>query len=177
MRNFAQEHPDIDITTLHPGFIYGPFGRGQVYNTPASGTNQYVYTLIDGERGRAVSGYDPTVRGPPMNIDVRDVAKAHVLALKLAPSPRETPKRFVLSSSTFTWLDAAEMLKEKRPELKDRLPVITGNEPSLGPIATLDTSKTESVLGLRDYVKWQDTVLDTIDDLLRVEREIGGRAT
>ena len=66
------------------------------------------------------------------------------------------------------------MLKEKRPELKDRLPVITGNEPPLGPIATLDTSKTESVLGLRDYVKWQDTVLDTIDDLLRVERVIGG---
>ena len=107
MRNFAQEHPDVDITTLHPGFIYGPFGRGQVYNTPAPGTNKYVYTLIDGERGRAVSGYDPTVRGPPLNSDVRDVAKAHVLALKLAPSSRETPKRFVLSSSTFTWLDAA----------------------------------------------------------------------
>ena len=85
--NVAQEHPDIDTTTLHPGFIYGPFGHGQVYNTPASGTNQYVYTLIDGER----------VRGPPLNSDVRDVAKAHVLALKLAPSSRETPKRFVLS--------------------------------------------------------------------------------
>ena len=175
MRNFIQEHPDIDITTLHPSFIYGPYGHGQVYDTPASGTNKYVYTLIDGERGRPVSGFDPALRGPPMNIDIRDVARAHVPALKLGP--RETPKRFVLSSSTFTWVEAAEVLAEKRPELKDRLPVITGNEAPLGPVATLDTSKTESVLGMRDYVKWQDTVLDTIDDILRVEREIAERAT
>ena len=175
VRNFIQEHPNIDITSLHPGFIYGPLGHGQVYNTPASGSNAFMYPLIDGEPGRPVSGFDPKLRGPPTNIDVRDVAKAHVLALKLPP--RETPKRFVLSSSEFTWIEAVELLAEKRPELKDRLPVITGNEPPLGPVAKLDTSKTESVLGMRDYIKWQDTVLDTIDDMLRVEKEIAGRAT
>ena len=175
MRNFIQEHPNIDITSLHPGYIYGPLGHGQVYHSPSSGTNRFVYALIDGERGRPVNGFDRTVRGPPMNVDVRDVAKAHVLALKLGPSPQETPKRFILSTSTFTWQEAAKLLAEKRPELKDRLPVITGNEPPLGPLATLDTSKTESVLGMRDYVKWEDTILDTVDDLLRVEREIAAR--
>ena len=173
VRNFIQEHPNIDITSLHPGYIYGPLGHGQVYNSPSSGTNRFVYALIDGERGRPVNGFDPKLRGPPTNVDVRDVAKAHVLALKLPP--RETPKRFVLSSSEFTWIEAVELLAEKRPELKDRLPVITGNEPPLGPVAKLDTSKTESVLGMRDYVKWEDTILDTIDDLLRVEREIAAR--
>ena len=98
-----------------------------------------------------------------------------MLALKLAP--RETPKRFVLSTSTFTWVEAVELLAEKRPELKDRLPVITGDEPPLGPVAKLDTSKTESVLGMKDFVKWQDTILDTIDDILRIEREIAAQAT
>ena len=175
MRNFIQEHPNIDITSVHPGYIYGPLGQGQVYNSPSSGTNRFVYALIDGEPGRPVNGFDPKLRGPPTNVDVRDVARAHVLALKLGPF--ETPKRFILSTSTFTWIEAAKLLAEKRPELKDRLPVITGNEPPLGPIATLDTSKTESVLGMKDYVKWQDTILDTIDDLLRVEREVAARAT
>ena len=175
MHNFIQEHPDIDITTICPGFIFGPFGQGQVYDSPASGTNMFIYALINGERGRPVSGFDPTQRGPPMNVDVRDVARAHVLALKL--SPRETPKRFVLSTSTFTWVEAVELLAEKRPELKDRLPVITGDEPPLGPVAKLDTSKTESVLGMKDFVKWQDTILDTIDDILRIEREIAAQAT
>jgi nucleoside-diphosphate-sugar epimerase len=171
VRNFIKEHPNsIDITSIHPSYIYGPHGHGQVYNSPASGTNRFVYTLIDGEPGRPVSGYDPALRGPPLNVDVRDVARAHVLALKLPPS--ETPKRFILSTSTFTWIEAVELLAEKRPELKDRLPKITGNEPSLGPVATLDTSKTESVLGMKNYVKWQDTVLDTIEDLLRAEKEL-----
>ncbi len=106
-----------------------------------------------------------------MNVDVRDVARAHVLALKLPPS--EALKRFVVSASTFTWKDAIELLGEKRPELKERLPVITGKESPVAPCATLDTSKTESVLGMKDYIKWEDTVLDTVDDLLRVEKELG----
>ena len=170
VRNFKRDHPDFDIASIHPGYIYGPFGPGQVYDTPASGTNRYIYALIAGAPGRPVNGYDPAIRGAPMNVDVRDVARAHVLALKLPPS--STPKRFILSTSTFTWTDAVALLAEKRPELKERLPVVTGKEPPLGPVAKLDTSKTESGLGMKDYVKWQDTVLDTIDDQLRVEKEV-----
>ena len=70
------------------------------------------------------------------------------------------------------WKEAIELLVEKRPELKERLPVITGKEPPVGPFATLDTSKTESVLGMKIHFKWQDTVLDTVDDLLRLEKAL-----
>ena len=168
VRNFKRDHPDFDIATMHPSFIYGPLGPGQVYNTPASGTNLYVYALIAGAPGRPVRGYDPAIRGPPNNVDVRDVARAHVLALKLPPS--STLKRFILSTSTFTWIDAVALLAEKRPELKERLPVVTGEEPPLGPVAKFDTSNTESGLGMKNYIKWQDTVLDTIDDQLRIEK-------
>lgn len=70
-----------------------------------------------------------------------------------------------MSTNTFTWKDPIELLAKKRPEFKERLPVLTGTEPPVGPFATLDTSKTESVLGMKDCVQWQDTV----DDLLRVE--------
>ncbi|KAI9464924.1 NAD-P-binding protein [Lactarius psammicola] len=172
VRNFKRDHPDFEVTSIHPSYIYGPLGLGQVYGTPATGTNRHIYALIAGALGRSVNAYDPAIRGPPLSVDVRDVARAHVLALKLPPSS-ESPGRFVLSTSTFTWKDAIELLAEKRPELKERLPVITGREPPLEPFATLDTSKTESVLGMKNYIKWQDTVLDTIDDLLRVEKELG----
>ena len=168
VRNFKRDHPDFDVVSIHPSYIYGPLGPGQIYNTLASGTNRFVYALISGEPGRPVSGYDPVLRGPPMNVDVRDVARAHVLALKLPPS--STLKRFVLSTSTFTWADAVALLAEKRPELKERLPVVTGKEPPLGPVAKLDTSKTDSELGMKNYVKWQDTILDTIDHQLRIEK-------
>jgi len=171
VRDFKRAHPDLDVTTIHPSYIYGPLGSGQVYNTPASGTNRYIYGLISGAPGRPVPGYDPAIRGSPVNVDVRDVARAHVLALKVPPS--DVPKRFITSSSRFTWKEAVEFLSEARPELKGRLPVITGNEPAVPPFATIDTSATEAILGLKDYIKWQDTVLDTIDDLLRVEKELG----
>ncbi|KAI9443359.1 NAD-P-binding protein [Lactarius indigo] len=174
VRNFKRDHPDFDITSIHPSYIYGPLGLGQVYDTPATGTNRHIYSLIAGAPGRPVNQYDPATRGPPQSVDMRDVARAHVLALELPPS--ESLKRFILSTSTFTSKEAIELLVEKRPELKERLPLFMGKEPPLGPVATLDTSKTESVLVMKNYVKWQDIVLDTVDDLLRVEKELG-RAT
>ena len=49
-------------------------------------------------------GYDPAIHIPSLSVDVRDVAHAHVLALKVPPS--EAPKRFIVSSNTFTWKEA-----------------------------------------------------------------------
>jgi nucleoside-diphosphate-sugar epimerase len=172
VRDFKHAHPDLDLTTVHPGYVYGPLGSGQVYNSVATGTNRYIYGLIapGGAPGRPIKEHDPAVQAPPTNIDVRDVARGHVLALKVPPS--DEPKRFILSSSRFTWKEAVELIAKARPELKGRLPVVTGNEPPLPPFAAFDTSATENILGLKTYVKWQDTVLDTIDDLLRVEKEL-----
>jgi nucleoside-diphosphate-sugar epimerase len=175
VRDFKRAHPDVDVTTIHPSYVYGPVGSGQVYSAPGTGTNRFIYGLIAGAPDRPVSGYDPAIRGPPLHVDVRDVARAHVLALKVPPSADE-PKRFILSSSRFTWKEAIEFIAQARPELKGRLPVITGKEPPVPPFAILDTSATENILGLRNYVEWQDTVLDTIDDLLRVEKELAAAA-
>jgi nucleoside-diphosphate-sugar epimerase len=175
VRDFKRAHPDVDVTTIHPSYVYGPVGSGQVYNAPGTGTNRFIYGLIAGAQDRPVSGYDPAIDGSPLHVDVRDVARAHVLALKVPPSVDE-PKRFIVSSSRFTWKEAIEFIAQERPELKGRLPVITGKEPPVPPFAILDTSATENILGLRDYVKWQDTVLDTIDDLLRIEKEFAAAA-
>jgi len=174
VRDYKRAHPELDLTTIHPSYVYGPLGRGQVYSALTTGTNRYIYALIDGEPGRPISGYDTAKRAAPLSVDVRDVARAHVFALKVPPS--DQPKRFVVSSSRFTWIDAVEFLAQARPELKERLPVITGNESPVQPFATLDTSTTESVLGLKDYIKWQDTILDTVDDMLRIEKELAAAA-
>jgi nucleoside-diphosphate-sugar epimerase len=170
VRDFKRAHPDLDLTTIHPSYVYGPLGSGQVYNSAATGTNRFIYGLIAGAPDRPVPGYDLAVSGPPWSVDVRDVARAHVLALKVPPS--DELKRFIVSSNTFSWKEATEFLAQARPELKGRLPVITGKEPEVPPFATVDSSASQAILGL-NYVKWQDTVLDTIDDLLRVEKELG----
>ncbi|KAI9508891.1 NAD-P-binding protein [Russula earlei] len=174
VRDFKRAHPELDLTTIHPSYIYGPLGTGQVYHQAATGTNRHIYALIAGPPGRPVGGYARTARGPPQSVDVRDVARAHVLALKAPPSV-ET-KRFILRPSEFVWTDAIELLARARPELKERLPVVTGDEPPVGPFCTLDDSAARDVLGLNTYIKWEDTVLDTVDDLLRVEKELASAA-
>ena len=157
-------------TTLAVQKCVPSFPSLEVNSAPTTGTNRFIYALIAGAPGRPVDGYDRAIRGPPLNVDVRDVARAHVLALKVPPS--DEAKRFVISSSNFTWVEAIAFIAQARPELKGRLPLITGKEPPVQPFVTLDTSTTEAVLGLKDYVKWQDTILDTIDDLLRIEKEL-----
>jgi len=174
VRDYKRAHPDLDLTTIHPSYVYGPVGRGQVYDGLPTGTNRYIYGLVAGAAGRFVSGYDPAVRGAPLSVDVRDVARAHVLALKM-PHSEDAVKRFVVSSSRFTWVEAIEFITRTRPELKGRLPIITGKEP-VPRFATVDTSTTEAVLGLKDYVSWQDTILDIIDDQLRIEKEVASAA-
>jgi len=171
VRDFKLAHPEMDLTTIHPSYIYGPHGSGQVVSSPASGTNRYVYALISGPPDdRPLLRFDRAVGGPPHSVDVRDVARAHVLALKLPPSPVET-KRFILSSNVAPWTEVIEFLATARPELKERLPVITGKEAPVGAFVTLDDSATRDVLGLKSYIRWQDTIVDTLDDLLRVEKE------
>jgi nucleoside-diphosphate-sugar epimerase len=174
VRDLKRARPDLDLTTIYPSYVYGPVGTGQVYDSPAMATNKYIYELIAGVPDRPVPEYDPTVQFPPLNVDVRDVARAHVLALKVSPS--DTLKRFIVHSSNFTWKEAVELLGEARPELKGRLPVITGNEPAVPLFSAVDTSATEAILGLKNYIKWQDTVLDTIDDMLRIEKELSAAA-
>ncbi len=75
-RDFKHAYPDIDVTTLHLSYVYGPPGSGQVYNSPATGTNRYIYGLIAGAPDCPVSGYDPVVRAPPLNVDMCDVVRA-----------------------------------------------------------------------------------------------------
>ncbi|THH12526.1 hypothetical protein EW146_g7609 [Bondarzewia mesenterica] len=165
--NFAKEHPDIDITAILPPAIYGPGGHGQFIDTPANGTNVLVYKLLDGPKGRPLHDQYPAIVS---FAHVNDIARAHVLALNAPPSNK--PKRIIVVAGHFTWKDATEYLAKKRPELRDRLPVITGKE-KVYETATYDASSAARLLGLTDYVGWKETLEFTIDYILRREKELG----
>ncbi|KAI9464925.1 hypothetical protein BJY52DRAFT_1183982 [Lactarius psammicola] len=99
-------------------------------------------SLVPSAAPSAGGTYDPAICGPPPNVDVRDVARAHVLVLRLPRSEASGAK----GTSTRHY--------EKR------------SSPRAGRYA----ERWRSVLGMKIYVKQQDTVLDTVDDLLRIEK-------
>ncbi len=115
-----------------------------------------------------VSQFD-TVPFTLFSVDVRDVAKAHVLALS-APLEKEVGrKRLIVAGKPIPWLDAVEHLRATRPELAERLPNTTNAVKR--PFASVDVGRAARVLELTEYIDWKKTVDDTADSLLAVEKE------
>lgn len=109
----------------------------------------------------------------PVSVDVRDVARAHVLALR-APSTSEVGrKRFPLTGPSLTWVDAVIHLRKVMPEIADRLPKVAEGAEFSDPIPSLsvDTTRTKDVLGLDRFIDWRMTAEDTVRSLLAIEKE------
>ncbi|TFY64340.1 hypothetical protein EVG20_g5977 [Dentipellis fragilis] len=169
--DYATAHPKLDVATVHPGFLYGAPGCGQVIDKPVDGTNGYVYQLISGPAGRPVPG-----QGMPAATHVRDAALLHVLALKAAPSPASKPKRIVAvgPDGLFTWLQAVQWLYEARSELRSRLPKVTGEEThNLGEWSRWDSSSAKEIVGFEKFRGWKKIVGDSIDGALKREKKLG----
>ncbi|TFY81094.1 hypothetical protein EWM64_g2911 [Hericium alpestre] len=166
--NYAKEHPELDVATIHPSFLYGLAGRGQVIDVPADGTNGFIYALISGAKGRPLA---PQTM-PPGYTHVADAAAAHVLALKASKSDK--PKRIVSVGGYFTWKEAVEYLYGTRPALRDRLPIILqGYEASVEGWNRYDVSSSERIIGFSKFKDWKTTLDETIDDILSREKRLG----
>ncbi|KAK7441980.1 hypothetical protein VKT23_016258 [Stygiomarasmius scandens] len=159
----AHQHPDVDITVLIPPILFGPtVPNFPVDSRAALGTNDYIYSLIaDGAYPQMPIGY---------LIDIRDAARAHIAALSAPPVPGKD-KRIIVTSGRFTWKDVADFIRKERPELKERLPKEGSEQGFPQTDAPLDVVFAKEVLGMKEYIKWENTVLEALDASLVLERK------
>lgn len=109
--------------------------------------------------------YPPTI--PPWVVDVRDVAKGHILALELSSMDIGT-KRFLVNGGNFTWEEAEEHLRNSHPEvIKGPL---KGSKDLPGPASYLDTSRAKKILGLTEFIDPKKMVDDVVDDLIDLQK-------
>lgn len=168
---FARAHPELDLATVNPPFVYGPPVPGVVSGSGlmSLGTNALLYQLVAGEAGRALP-----MQLPPFYCNVQDVARAHVLALRLSKIPSGSDveeKRFIIAGpGAILNVEAVKTLLADRPALKDRLPTLENAPPLPGPLSTIDTTRARDVLGLKEYKGANETLLETVDALLVVEK-------
>ncbi|KLO12866.1 NAD(P)-binding protein [Schizopora paradoxa] len=169
---FADEHPEIDITTILPPLIYGPVLPGVKFKDRAAllghstiGGAFYENILPENGPQTKLKAIQDTI---PLTVDVRDVAKAHILALTAPPTSRVGRKRLLIAGEAFLWKDAVEHLLDVRPELRERLP--NPSEARKLVTTTMDVARAREVLGLDSYVDWRKTVEDSVDSLLTVEQ-------
>ncbi|TFY57329.1 hypothetical protein EVJ58_g7085 [Rhodofomes roseus] len=148
---FARANSELDLATINPPFVYGRPVPGVASGSGINslGTNGLLYQLIAGEPGRPLPPADPAL---PSGSDVEE-------------------KRFLVAGpATMLYADAVKTLLEERPALKNRFPTRENAPPLPGPLSTVDTTRAKEVLGMREYRGAKDTLLETIDVLLEVEK-------
>jgi nucleoside-diphosphate-sugar epimerase len=132
-------------------------------------SNAIAYQLLKGEKCQ----FDDF----PGYVDIRDVARAHILALNSIPQTAVHDgkiKRLVLASPyDKDWKEAIEFLLKERPSLKDRLasPGSKNVPRRSGPLNGIDYERVEEVLGMKrdEFRAWKETILDAVDSFVRIE--------
>ncbi|PPQ75147.1 hypothetical protein CVT24_010104 [Panaeolus cyanescens] len=162
----------LDVTTLLPGFVFGPYSKLLPKPTSAKelGTNLYPYMVM--------TGRVPPGPAPPFVVDVRDVARAHVRAISLPPaSSSTTRKRFLLNGGNYTWLQTAQDLATRTDLLHSRKVQIADFDefPKMpGVVSVLDTQGAREVLGM-EFVEPRRTMRDVVDELVGLVEVWEGR--
>ncbi|KAK7002414.1 epimerase domain-containing protein [Favolaschia claudopus] len=166
---WADKHPHVEITTLNPPFLYGPFTPHYPLPKPeffALSSNIILYNLLFPDSPNPFPSFTHCA-------DIRDVASAHIRALNSPPTAQVGRKRIVFSSPTGLSLkDTIELIAAKRSALKDRLVTAT---PPVFPtdVMPMDFKRVEEVLGMKieDFRGIEETILSTVDALIEVESQ------
>ncbi|KZP19370.1 NAD(P)-binding protein [Athelia psychrophila] len=159
---FAEEN-QLKLVALNPPMIYGPALQDAATSPETLNTSSAaIYALFSG-RVHAI----PDDR-LPLFCDVRDVARAHVLALETDAADGE---RVPLCGGAFTWKEATEELYATRPELKDRLVPLNSGNPAPGPVVRISTRVAREKLGLTEFIGWKKSLSDTVDSILELEKK------
>jgi nucleoside-diphosphate-sugar epimerase len=164
---WAEAHPDVDVTTILPTFIYGPFPPQSVPlpkpDFQAISSNFLIFNLLFPTGGHLLS---------PAYIDFRDVARAHVGALDSKPDKKKRKRIIFVSPHGLTLKHVFDIIKKDHPELERRF--VTAPAPEF-PYDRMDVDfeRIEEVTGMRkqDFYTLEETISDTVNDLLKLEEE------
>ncbi|KAJ3017582.1 UNVERIFIED_CONTAM: methylglyoxal reductase (NADPH-dependent) gre2 [Siphonaria sp. JEL0065] len=148
--DFVKESPrSFDLVVVNPPLVLGPTIH-PVENLDALNTSvKLVYDLYSFK----IKEVNPLVAGG--FVDVRDLARAHVLA---AVNPKAGGERFLTSGGPWSQELLVKVLAEKYPGR----PYATGTSDT--PVPELNT-KSKEVLGVGEYISFEQSVVDTVKSL------------
>jgi nucleoside-diphosphate-sugar epimerase len=160
---FGSEHPELELVMLNPGFVLGPTLSAQ-----SNTSNEGVRKLIDREVPGAARLMFPMV-------DVRDVARAHLLAML---SPEAPGERFILSHEEHWFVDLCKILKGAGYPVSTRIfpdfvvhlvglfdPTVRLVAGDLGRELRVSSEKARRLLGWETR-RFEETVLDTAASIM-----------
>lgn len=156
------------VIVVNPPFFYGPFAPG--WSNPegsrsALSTNAMLYDLLC---------QDGPLPKRPTYIDVRDVARSLVNALDAPSTSQVGRKRILMTGEWFSAYEAVGYLSEVRPELRERMSK-EAKRPTEKPVTKISNARAKEVLRLDEVTPWRKSVIDAVDDLVKLEAELAAR--
>ncbi|KUI58655.1 NADPH-dependent methylglyoxal reductase GRE2 [Cytospora mali] len=152
----------FDLVTVNPPMVFGPVVHHLASLSSINTSNERLVALVQG-KWKADDTIPET--GVSHWVDVRDVAKAHVLAFE---KPELAGHRLFTTAGFFSNKAIVDTVRKNFPELKDKLPSEEAKGGDYAPedkVFKYDNSETTRLLGF-EWRPLDKTVVDTVNSLL-----------
>jgi len=163
----ASAKPVFDLVVINPDIIIGPMLQAVPSAKAINETNKFaVYNFFNGTYKKIEEVAFPFYHFA----DVRDIARAHVLALE---KPAASNKRIITVSGLITPQLVANIIRKNFPELRERVP--EGEPKQILPKGIQptgwDTSRSFEVLGPDwSYIGLEQSLVDAVTVILELEK-------
>lgn len=150
----------FSLTTVNPCYVFGPQLFDEMVFPRLNASCENINAIINANPDEKVDQHFAS-----LFIDVRDVAKAHILAIQ---SDKFSGKRLLLANTKFALQDIVDSINTNFPDLRGKIPsgLVGNGREVVKHIATLDNSSSRELLSF-EFIPFDETVKDTVSQLLK----------
>ncbi|KAK6455654.1 dihydroflavonol-4-reductase [Scheffersomyces xylosifermentans] len=155
-----EQKPHFQLSIVNPVYVFGP----QAFDSDAVGTLNTSSEIINSLLKLGPKDEIPEMQGG--YIDVRDVARAHLVAFE---SDAAIGQRILTTNKErFSTYAIVEIIRENFAQYKDQLPAVNthSHEEAIGKGCKLDPSKSWKILGF-EPIDLKKSVIDSVAQILK----------
>lgn len=162
---FLEENKDLvkfKLSTVNPTFVFGPQEFEEDVKGHLNTSNEIINALLHSQPGS--TKLEPDYHAE--YVDVRDVAKAHLVAFQ---KEETAGQRLGLNNGPFSSQAVVDILNSKFPQLKGKIAVGPHpGQPDPTPGCSFDNSHSKKILGF-PFISLEQAVYDTVAQILKKE--------
>lgn len=165
-RSLLEHEQEIDLISLCPAMVFGPFLKGAEPDSIAelNESNKLVWDVVNkGEEA------DVPATKAPVWVDVRDVAQAHVLAVS---ESQLAGKRLLLAAGVYCNQEIADECRSACPKYASRIPKGQPGIRQAEKHFKVDSSEEAKLLGI-EWRTLQGALKDLLPQLYAMEQRKG----
>jgi nucleoside-diphosphate-sugar epimerase len=138
--------------------VLGPVVHALASFDSINTSNERAVAMLQGKWKTAIADTGAV----PLWVDVRDLARAHILAME---KPEAGGHRLFTTAGRMSNSEIAAIARDNFPEFADRLPGpdVKGGEP-VATFAKIDTKETNQILGIK-YMSLEKSITDLVKSL------------